>query len=257
MRARGVSLCGPTNLTRGARVVAGVVLFLILAVVVAVALLVMNTDALVKDAIETVAGQQLGVPVHVRRAHIAFRQGAGRIEGLTIANPGGFEGDDAMSIEAINIAFDVTASTTKVVVIKRIDVTGADVRTVATAAGSTNFGVLLDNLKRNAGNRGTGTTNLKLIIDRFDFTSATASARLPLLDHPQPIEMPDVHVTDIGRRSGGVPVAEAARALLSPIVKAVVKSARDAGRGKVEDSLEHKLGGSLSDTLRELGHPTD
>jgi len=136
-------------------------------------------------------------------------------------------------------------------------VTGADVRAVATATGSTNFGVLLDNLKRSSGNRGTDTTNLKFIIDRFDFTSATASARLPLLDHPQALEMPDVHVTDIGRRSGGVTVGEAARALLAPIVKAAVKSARDAETGKLEDSVEHKLGGSLSDTLRQLTHPAD
>ena len=240
-------------MTRGARVVAGVALFLILAVVAAVAFLVLNTDALVKDAIETVAGRQLGVPVRVRRAHIAFRQGAGRIEGLTIANPGGFEGDDAMSIEALNIAFDVSASTAKVIVIKRIDVTGADVRAVASTNGATNFGVLLDNLKRGGGRGGDTVTKQKLIIDRFDFTAATASARVPLVDHPLYFAMPEIHVNDIGRRSGGVTVGEAARALLSPVVKAAVKGARDAGTGEVE----HKLGGSLSDTLRELGHSSD
>src|SRR5262249_46159120 len=144
-----------THVTNGTRVFAGVALFVILAAVAALVFVVMNTDALVKDAIETVAGKQLGVSVHVRRAHIAFRQGAGRIEGLTIANPGGFEGEDAMTIDALNIAFDVPASTTKIVVIKRIDVTGADVRMVATAAGTTNFGVLLDNLKRSTGSRDT------------------------------------------------------------------------------------------------------
>jgi hypothetical protein len=241
--------------TNGTRVFAGVALFVILAAVAALVFVVMNTDALVKDAIESVAGKQLGVPVHVRRVHIAFRQGAGRIEGLTIANPGGFEGDDAMTIDALNVAFDVSASTTKVVVIKRIDVTGAEVRMVATAAGNTNFGVLLDNLKRNAGNRDDAGTKIKLIIRRFDLTAATASARVPWAERPQAFAMPDVHVTDVGVRSGGVTVSEAARALLSPVVKTALKAARNAGVSKLDESI--KPGGSLSDTLRQLGHPVD
>ena len=243
-------------MTNGTRVFAGIALFVILAAVAAVVFVVVNTDALVKDSIETVAGKQLGVSVHVRRAHIAFREGAGRIEGLAIANPGGFEGEDAMTIDAVNVAFDVQASTTKVVVIKRIDVTGADVHVVATTAGNTNFGVLLDNLKRNAGNRDSdAATKIKLIIRRFDMTSTTANARVPWAERPQAFDMPDVHVTDVGVRSNGVTVSEAARALLSPVVKTAVKAARGAAIGKLDDS--GKLGGSLSDTLRQLGHPVD
>jgi hypothetical protein len=198
----------------------------------------------------------------VRSVEISLADGKGTIEGLEIANPDGFDGGRAMALESLSIAFDVAASTTELVVIDQLSVAGAKVEAVVGADGKTNFGAIMDNLDQAGAADSTEAASdaIKFIIERFDFTAASASATAPLLDKSVELAIKDVHVKDIGKASGGATASEVGQALMQPIVKAVVSGIKSSGvaaaRQSLERSVNEKMKGGL-DQLRQLGHPTN
>jgi hypothetical protein len=243
----------------------GVVVVVLLAVVGVLAYLALNTNALVKTAIETVGSEQLGVAVRVARVDIQLAQGKGTIEGLSIANPAGFPAGSALTLDSLGIAFNLTASTSQVIVIDQIQVSGAQLQAVMGTDGRTNFSAILDRLESadaggGATSDGSGSHNIKLIIERFDFTDASATAVVPLVDRPLQLSIKDVHMKDVGKREGGLPPDAVGKALLQPIVAAVVKAVKKSGAGAVQKSLEDRLSDKTKaglDVLRQLGHPSD
>ncbi len=237
-------------------VLAGVVL---IAVIGVVAYLAFNTNALVKTAIENSGSATLGVPVRVGGVDISIVQGSGTITALEVANPPGFAAGPALSIQSVHIALDATASTSTVIVLKQIKVAGARVQALVGSDGRTNFAAILDKLDSDDadGSASTG-ASMKLIVERFDFTNALATAVVPLVDKPLQLSIKDVHATDIGKREGGLSPEALGQALLQPIVAAVVKAVKKSGAAAAQKSLEDKLDPKLKgglDLLRQLGHP--
>ena len=71
-----------------------------------VAFLIININTLVKDAIEDVGSEVLGVPVTVDSVAVSFLDGSGEIHGLKVANPGGYDTPQAIVIGSMKIAID-------------------------------------------------------------------------------------------------------------------------------------------------------
>jgi len=62
-----------------------------------------NLDRLAKQVIEQAGSQALGVPVHVQSVDIQIAKRQATLKGLMVANPPGYTGQAAMSIESVTV----------------------------------------------------------------------------------------------------------------------------------------------------------
>jgi hypothetical protein len=190
------------------------------------AFVVMNSGSLLKTAVETLGPEYLGVDVRLDAAEISLSDGSGELRGLTISNPAGYPGAHAFKLGRIKLVLDPATITEEVIVIKNIVVDAADLVIVAKGR-DTNLQAIMSNLDSEAGgpdsadeSSGTGPN---LIIDRFDFTNARSTLDSDLLGQKS-VDVPDIRLNDIGRKSQGVTIREALSQLLRPIVSATTEA---------------------------------
>lgn len=242
--------------------IVGLVLLLLVGIGVYV---VMNSSALIERGIETYGSRYLQAPVSVSGVEVSLTEGTASIRGLEIGNPEGFSGPAAFSLSDISVALDTGQVSSELIVLKSVSVEGAQVNALVKGT-QMNLKQLMDNLNEQIGAteqaEETGTASeLKLIIDRFSFTNANASVDSDVLGQAQ-VDIPDVTLADIGRKSNGVTVGEALKQILEPVVRAVsrrlveqgvdLEGARDRLEQNLRDKASEKLGGQLDKLTDQL-----
>jgi hypothetical protein len=236
--------------------VLGVAILVLLLLVVGVFVYVgYNTNSIVKNAIETIGTQYLGAPVRVKDVEITLQDGRGTLKELEIGNPPGYSGAYALRVGAVSVEMDAAHSTPALIVLKRVTIDGARAAAIAKTPNDTNFRVLSSNVPASSGE-----STIKLIIDKLDLTNTQAAVSSPLLSRTMEVNVPDVHLTDIGRSSGGVDAGTVIAQVLAPITKAVTRSMTEAGMkglGVNPDQLKSDAEQRMRDTLKSLGHPTN
>ncbi len=234
----------------------GVAIVLLLLLVVGVFVYVgYNTNSIVKNAIETIGTQYLGAPVKVKQVEIALQEGRGTLKELEIGNPPGYTGAYAMRFGTVSVEMDPTQSNAGLIVLKRITIDGARAAAIANTPKDTNFRALSSNVPASSGE-----STIKLIVDKLDVTNTQASVSSPLLTRALEVNVPDEHLTDIGRSSNGVDVGTVIAQVLAPITKAVTRSMTEAGMkelGVDPNRLKSDAAQRMRDTLQSLGHPTN
>ncbi len=212
-----------------------------------------NTNSIVKNAIETIGPQYLGAPVRVKAVDISLQEGRGTLTNLDVGNPAGYEGPYAVRVGTISVTLDVANSSSGLVVLKRVVIDGARVAAIAKSAKQTNLQALSSNVPAS-----NNTSPVKLIIDQLDLTNTQAAVSSPLLSRPIGVNVPDVHLKDIGRSTGGADVGEVIDRVLAPITKSVSRSLSEAGLqslGVDPNRIKSQATERLNETLQSLGHP--
>ena len=238
----------------------GLLALLIVAVGVYV---VMNSGALLERAIETYGTRYLGAPVEVARVDVSLSEGSAAISGLVIENPPGFSGPPAFRLSNIGMTLNTDELSSELIALREVIVDGANV-TALVRGRESNLQTLMDNLNaRIASSEQEAESEVKLIIDRFDFTGAGASVESDVLGDAS-VDIPDIHLADIGRQSNGATVGEALKQILEPVVRAVTRRLVEQGidlegvRDRLEEGVRERadeaLGGRL-DRLRDTIRP--
>ncbi len=228
----------------------GLLLLLVIGVFVYVAY---NTNSIVKNAIETIGPQYLGAPVRVKDVDISLQDGRGRLTNLEVGNPPGYEGPYAVRVGTVSVTLDVAHSTSELIVLKRVTIDGARVAAIAKSAKETNLRTLSSNVpsSKNA-------SPIKLIIDELDLTNTQAAVSSPLLAKALEVNVPDVHLKDIGRSTGGADIGTVIDQVLAPITKSVSRSLSEAGLkslGVDPNQLKSDAVQRMNDALQSFGHP--
>jgi hypothetical protein len=148
------------------------------------------------------------------------------------------------------------------IVVNRVIIDGADIAVVMQGRRS-NLEALMDNVE-NSTEPSTGAPEPNVVIEQFDFTNARASLRSDLLGEAE-LDVPDVHLTDVGRKSDGVTATEAAGQLLRPITQAISRQLVAQGLGtddlkaevglQLREKASEELGGELKSIAERFGHP--
>ena len=219
---------------------------------------------LVKDAIEEYAPLYLGADVRVRAVDLSLAEGSGEVRGLQIDNPPGFDGGQAMNLGKIKLVLDPAQISQELVVIKQVEIDGAEIAAIA-RGGATNLQQLMDNVMAMAGTSEAAPeaeSQVKLIIDRLDFTNAKTSVSSDVLGDLS-VDIPDIHLKDIGRASNGATIGQVIQQLLDPVYKSVSKAMIAQGldldveglEGDLKEKISEKLGGGLKGLSDRFGHP--
>ncbi|MFP6816897.1 MAG: hypothetical protein VB949_14685, partial [Pseudomonadales bacterium] len=131
---------------------------------------------------------------------------------------------------------------------------GAEIAAVAKGS-STNLQQLMDNLAAAMGPENSEPddgSEVKLIIDRLDFTNAKTTVSSDVLGDLS-VNIPDIHLKDVGRASDGATIGEVIKQLLDPVYKNVSKAMIAQGlnldveglKGNLKDKISEKIGGGL------------
>ncbi len=228
---------------------------LVILLVVAVVVVFVSIDAIAKAAIERGATYALGVQTTLDSADIGVLSGEFRMKGLDVANPEGFTSDSFFRLGEGFVAVSLGSLRQDTVELPTLALSGVQMN-LEKKAGSSNFGVITDNLKRfespETGPPGDSAKPGKsFIIREIVITDINVTVDLlPIGGTLNRIEVPieQVRLTDVG--NDGFTTAEMTALVIKAIMAAVVENAANLPADLVND-----LGGALGNlaSLRELG----
>ncbi|MDR0776797.1 MAG: hypothetical protein LBE81_09200 [Azonexus sp.] len=207
---------------------------------------------LVKMAIEEFGPKMTQAEVSVGAVSISASDGEGSIAGLKLGNPKGFKTDYALRADKIALSLEPSSLTKDVVLIRKIALDGPHIIYEKNSNGVTNFDAIQRNVEQYLGTSGSkdsreksGDTK-KMIIESFSVRNAKVSYS-GLVDVD--LNLPDIELRDIGKKTGGVDTANLAKVIISElnaqILKAVAKSVTDsvgAAADKAKDAFKGLLG---------------
>lgn len=187
-----------------------------------------NLDSLVASAIEKYGSQATGTSVDLDSVRIKLADGAGTLEGLSVGNPKGFNAKRALLLGAIDVTIDPASVTGDgPVLIKTVTIT----RPKITYEVGSNGGNNLDVLKRHAaaassdGSADKGAKPArKFIITDLYIKGGEISITHPLLQGRTLDEsLPNIHLHDVGKSSGGATPGEIAAKVAASIESAATR----------------------------------
>ncbi len=233
---------------------------LIVVLCIALYILIGNLDKIMKGAIENVGSELLGVPVTVAGVELNLKSGVGQITGFTVANPTGYQAQNAFEMDMIRLGIDIGSLGKQPLVINELNIQSPKVELEAKKDGSINLQTLLDNINKNSAKvdekateehpaqEGAGEKEpVKLSFKKLAITGATVNAVVPEQD-PAQVVIPDMVKENVGgaegltpAQVGGVIIGDiVAQSLEAALEKKLTEKVEEAARGLFED-LRNKL----------------
>lgn len=242
-------------MSKGLKLVLSIVVGLLIVVALAVWFLASNLDGIVKRVVERVGTDTLGTPVRLAGVNVSLADASATLNGLTIANPPGFDSDNAFTLGSIEVAIDLGATSATEVVLPRIIVDQAQL-TYEQQGTRSNLQTLLDNLEKPAGEQPAEgeEAEVRLVIEEFQLNDAGMTLVATQLAEPLQLKLADVRLQNIGRQGAGATAASAARQILEPILDRAVaagrQQAQEAIEGRVREEVEKQKDKAL-ESLRD------
>lgn len=193
---------------------------------------------LVKLAIEEFGPPMLQAEVKVGSVEISATDGRGTISALVLGNPKGFKAPYALKAGKIDIGIEPASLADNVVVIHTLTIDAPDINYEKGDNGA-NFDVLERNVEQYLGvdaNKSKG-PGKKLIIDRFVLRHAHVSYNGNLS-----MTLPDVALSDIGKKTNGATPAQAAHAIIGELAKQMALAIPRAVANGVESAVKGIFG---------------
>ena len=243
--------------TQTKRVLVGAAIVLMLALAGGVWWFSHSLDSLVASAIRTFGPEITGVSIRLDRVTIEALDGRAALHGLVVGNPSGFTTDHALSLGEISMTLDLDSLTKDVIVVKQISIVKPDV-TYELGPGGSNLDAIQRNVDRyvtqhgGANERTKRNSGKKLVIEDLYIKNATAHVSTAAMQSSgMSVPVPDLHLRDIGKRSGGATAGEVVRQVLGALTHGVTRTIVSRGLGGTIDTLKEGAGSAVN-TLRGL-----
>jgi len=219
---------------------------------------------IVKNGIETVGPKITQVSIRVDAVNLALLTGSASIKGLVVGNPEGYQAPQAISIGTAAVGVNPFSVLTDKIVVRSVRMEAPEITFEGNPFSGNNLSKIQANVNASI-SKGTATpaTNTtatgaakpakKIEVDDFLITNAKVNFNGGTLT------LPDIHLTDLGKGSGGITAADLTRRVLQAIttatVKAVANSATDLGNGAQkmgQDMIGKSLGSNVTKGLGGL-----
>ena len=243
-----------------AKRVIGIGVGLVVVLVIAVVVVFVSIDRIAKTGIEKGASYALAVPTTLDRADVGVFAGTFALDGLEIANPEGFKTPFFFRLDSGGVEVSLASLRSEVVTLPVLRLSDIDVY-LDRAGGKSNYGTILENLKRFESDTPKGETDTpdekekpgkKFIVNRIEITDITTHVNLLPMggDLTQTdVVIPEIILTDVGTAGEPVSLAE----ITNIITKAILASAAQVGGGIIPDDIL----GDLQSNLAQLNSLAD
>lgn len=217
-----------------------------------------SLDSVVASAIRKYGPQITGVSVKLSSVKIVPADGTASLRGLVVGNPKDFKTEHALSLGEISMKLDIGSLTKDVILIKEISIIKPDV-TYEYASGGSNLDVIQRNVDRyvadNLGGKNESKdkgASKKFIIENLYVKNGKANVSADILkSKTMLVQLPDLHLRDIGKKSNGATAGEAAKQVLGAITQSVTKATSSLNLGGAVDSAK-KSADSAGEKIKGL-----
>lgn len=228
---------------------------LLIALVVVVVLVVVAIglflDSAIKKGVETIGPQVTKVDVKLDGVSLSLLSGTGKVKGLVLGNPQGYQTPHAIRVGSTSVALSPGSLLSDKIVVRSIRVEAPEITIEGTLQGN-NLSKILDNVNGAASGSGTDKSapksekgGKKIQVDDFLMTGAKLSVSIGGLGGKSvPVMLPDIHFTNLGTGPEGITAAD----LTQRVLKEVVASATKAAAGYATE-----IGKGATDLTKEAG----
>ena len=226
-------------------------------ILVLVVVLMLSLGQIIKTAVTTAGPKLAGVPIQLEKVVVNPLTGMVRIKGLVIGNPEGFNTPSAMELNDFKLKIKLSSLFSKAIVIQEILISGPQI-TYEKGLKSSNLSALQANLapkepvktpaaeKASAPKKGAAK---KVIIEDFQLNGAKVNMTITALGGKKmALPLPNIHMKDIGKSSGGANPAEVISEVFNSISKAVVDAV--AAGGDMAGKALKDAGGAATDATK-------
>lgn len=231
---------------------------LIILLAAGVMILFFSLNSIVEKTVNSEAPKITQSAVHLDKADISLFSGSGIFSGFSVGNPAGFSGGDALQVGSIAVKLDTGTVFKDVIVVRNITVDSPEIM-YELGKNTSNVDVLLQNIQNyadshekagntasaeNAEKRDAGKAEKKVIIDELIIRNARANLRVPVLKLSVHVPLPEIRLTDIGRKESGSSFARSAVIIVKEISRTLAE---------VTASQTRHLGSTLLKSGEEAG----
>ena len=213
-----------------------------------------SLDGIVKNQIETVGSELLGVAVSVESVSIRLREGSGTVTGLSVANPPGYLTDSALRLGTLHLQIDTASLSGNPLVLKKL--------TVDSLAGnlelrddSANLVEIAQSIQQNTGSAEEATkpsdSGDPMTLAIHELLIANTSITVTVEDEVSSKSLPTIVLEDVGGDEGTSP-ANAGGIIINAVVAEILKHA---AAERMEKAMEDALRGAtrgLMDSLNRV-----
>ena len=237
---------------------------LVVAVIGMIVLAVMNLGSIIKAATEKYGPQITKTEVRLGSADISVLSGSGKLEDFLLGNPKGFSMPNALTCDTIKVKVDTNSLASDTIIIEEIYIDGP-VISYEQKGRTDNFKTILANINKTvASDKKTAKTEKaepsdtgsekKVVINDFIVKNGKINIGGSLLstfgDKGVGIDLPDIHIKDIGKDKETTP-AEAFAIVLGEMTGDVAGTVTQVGKqlteqlGKAVEGVSDKAGSAL------------
>jgi len=234
----------------------------VLLIVVALVVISSSLSSIIKAGVETVGPKITGTTMKLDGMDLSLFSGQGRLKGLVVGNPQGFQAASAFKLADAKVKVDLKTALSDKLVIEEILIDGPEITYEAGPSGS-NIGKIQQNVaafgksvapKDAAESKSPkkDPTQKKVQINDFILKNGKVTMSATMLKgQALAIPLPDIHLRDIGKESGGVTVQKATAEVFAAINKSVVQAV--ASSGKLLEKGVEAAGEAAKDLGSEAG----
>jgi AsmA family len=213
----------------------------VLLLVVALTMVGVYLNSMIKAGVEAVGPKITGTTVKLNAVDLSLFSGQGRLKGLVVGNPPSFQAASAFKLADAKVKVDLKSALSDKLIIEEILIDGPEITYEAGQSGS-NIGKIQQNVAAfgksvaptdaaESKSQKQDPTQKKVQINHFILKNAQVNASVSMLKGKAlTIRLPDIHLRDIGKESGGVTVQKAAAEVLVAINKSVVQAIASSGK---------------------------
>lgn len=241
---------------RGLKIGLGVLVAIVVVIGAIVFFVASSLDSLVTAAVESYGSEITQTRVDLNDAEISTTSGEGSLTGLTVGNPKGFETDSAFRLGNIRIALDLGTITDDPIVIKEIVIAEPQI-TYELAANGDNIDAIQSNVsdymdKHKSSGGGDEASGPKLVIENLYVRNGSVRVSAAGLGgRTLTAPLPDLHLTDIGKKKGGAAPGEVVAQVLGAVQQNVTKAVGTLDLGGALGAVEKGTKG-VSDKLKKI-----
>lgn len=234
-----------------------IVFVVLLIVVVGVVFYVAsNIDSIAETALEEGGTYAMGVPTEVESVSVSLMGGTLGINGMTIANPQGFESKYLMNFNEFGVGVETGSLFEDVVVVPEIKMDGLVVN-LEKKDGKSNVDVITENIEKVTGpgaepKPGSDEPGKKVFVKKIVLTNITANVQAPIIGKVT-VNVPELTLNDVSSEEG-VEVSELIKRIWPAILAGIVNAGGESlgAFGKDLAGNVGKLAGALGGKATEL-----
>lgn len=240
---------------------------LIVLIIIVIVYVYSSLDSLIKGAVEKVGSKVTQVEVQLDEVEVSITSGSGTLRGLTVGNPEAFETANAFRLGEISLKIDVGTITKDTVVIKEILILAPQV-TYELGTGGSNIDVIRRNVAAFMATQRTGSKDeskpkngddegRKLIIENLYVRDGKVRVSANMLKGKTlSASIPNIHLTDIGKKKGGATPGEVIDKVIGAIGQGTQKAVATLNLGNLADVAKEgaaKAKAEIEKIVKDIG----